>query len=239
MSTVAMAPPNLGSEIDRERVERLVRQIVYDRFAAGIGGRTETFVPRLVVNISARHVHVTPEDLETLFGPGATLSVFKKLYQDGEFASEQTVTLIGPRQRIIPSVRILGPCRKFTQVELSFTDGISLGVDLPVRVSGNHRDTPGIYIQGPAGILKLEKGVIRAERHVHMGDADLAYYGVKNGDRMNLRIQSDCGATLENLLVRFGKGLKLEVHLDTDEGNAVNLTKARLVELVKGSAEKE
>jgi len=217
--------------LDRAQVERIVRQVVYDRFAHGT--RNQVLAPRLVVNISARHIHLTQEDLEILFGPGAKLTVFKPLYQDGEFAAKETLTLIGPRQRIISDVRILGPCRKFSQVELSFTDGISLGLDLPVRKSGNHTDTPGIYLQGPKGILELKKGVIRAERHVHMGDDDLRYYGVKDGDRVNLKIHSDCPTTLESLLVRHGPKIKLEVHLDTDEGNACNLTKASRVELIK------
>lgn len=223
MSAVAM---------DRSLVERVVRKVVYDRFG-GSATKPDPFVPRLVVNISARHAHVTPADLEILYGPGAKLSVMKNLYQDGEFAANETVTVIGPRQRIIPGVRILGPCRNYTQLELSFTDGISLGIDLPVRKSGDHRDTPGCYLQGPKGILELKAGVIRAERHVHVGDADCQYYGIKDGDRVNLKIHGDCPTTLEGLLVRHSPKFKLEVHLDTDEGNAVNLTKASLVELVK------
>jgi len=218
--------------LERSTVERIVRQVVYDRFAQS-GTRNRVAAPRLVVNISARHIHLTQQDLETLYGPGAKLTVFKQLYQDGEFAANETLTLIGPRQRMITDVRILGPCRKFSQVELSFTDGISLGIDLPVRKSGTHTETPGIYLQGPKGILELKKGVIRAERHVHMGDNDIRYYGVKDGDRMSLKIHSDCPTTLEGLLVRHGPNIKLEVHLDTDEGNAVNLTKASRVELIK------
>lgn len=216
--------------IPRDAVEQIVRQVVAERFSGKNGARKR---PRLVVNISARHCHVTQKDLEVLYGPGAKLTVQKPLYQEGEFAAEQTLTVIGPRQRILSNVRILGPCRSYTQVELAFSDGISLGIDLPVRKSGSHEGTPGCYLQGPAGILELKRGVIRAERHVHMGDADLAYYGVKDGDRMNLRIQSDCPTVLEGLLVRYGPTLKLEVHLDTDEGNAANLTKATSVELVR------
>lgn len=230
--------PSAGMNLDRARIEQIVRQIVYDRFAPKKEQGAAGHAPRLVVNISARHAHVTQEDLEVLYGPGAKLTVFKELYQDGEFASEQTVTVIGPRQRIIPGVRILGPCRKFTQLELSFTDGISLGIDLPVRKSGDHHDTPGIVLQGPAGILQLKQGVIRAERHVHVGDADCAYYGFKDGDRCDLRIESDCPTTLEGLLVRHNPSFKLEVHLDTDEGNASSLTRATKVELLprgKGS----
>lgn len=222
----------IASAIERETVARLVREIIRERLSSTGSAAPK---PRLVVNISARHAHVTPEALEVLYGPGATLTPDKSLYQDGEFAAKETVTVIGPRQRMIPNVRILGPCRNYTQLELSFTDGISLGIDLPVRKSGDHHDTPGCWLQGPAGLLELRSGVIRAERHVHMGDEDIAYYGVKDGDRMNLKIDGNCPTILEGLLVRHSPKFKLEVHLDTDEGNAANLTRATHVELVKRS----
>ena len=134
---------------------------------------------------------------------------------------------------MIAGLRILGPCRDHSQVELAFTDAIQLGIDPPVRKSGDHRDSPGAYLMGPAGMIRLERGVIRHERHVHIGPADAAFYGVKDGDRLHLRIKSDCSAVLEDLLVRLAPAAKLEVHLDTDEGNAVNLAKATKVELFK------
>jgi propanediol utilization protein len=134
---------------------------------------------------------------------------------------------------MLPEVRILGPVRP-TQVELAFTDGISLGIDLPVRISGDHHDTVGCTLIGPAGVLELQSGVIRAMRHVHMGPADLDYYSVKDGDVMDLRIESEgCTTVLEDLKVRAGDDIKLEVHLDTDEGNATRLDKATKVELLK------
>jgi propanediol utilization protein len=188
----------------------------------------------LVVNISARHAHLSPEHLEVLFGKGAQLEVQKDLYQAGFFAAKQTVAVVGPRRRMLPDVRVLGPCRDASQVELAFTDGISLGIDLPVRCSGDHHDTPGCVLVGPKGVVELSSGVIRAERHVHMGPADLEFYGVRDGDRMHLRIESKgCTTVFEDLLVRAGKNIKLEVHLDTDEGNAVNLERASQVDLVK------
>ena len=189
--------------------------------------------PKLVVNISARHCHVTQGDLEKLFGPGHKLTPYKPLYQDGFFAAEETVTLIGPRQRMIGNLRILGPCRDHSQVELAFSDAIMLGLDCPVRKSGDHRDSPGAYLLGPAGMIRLERGVIRHERHIHMGPADAAEHGVKDGDRLHLRIRSDCSAVLEDLLVRLAPTAKLEVHLDTDEGNACNLVRATKLELFK------
>ena len=142
--------------------------------------------------------------------------------------------LVGPKRRMLPTVRVLGPPRGATQVELAFTDGISLGIDLPVRLSGQIEGTPGCVLVGPAGVVDLKQGVIRAARHVHMGPTDAAYYGVRDGDRMALRVHSgSCSTTFENLIVRVGEKIKLEVHLDTDEGNAADLDHAEAVELVK------
>ena len=191
----------------------------------------------LLVNISARHVHLTQEHVEILYGAGATLTPQKNLYQDGYYAAEETVAVVGPRRRMIPNVRVLGPCRDDSQVELAFTDGISLGIDLPVRISGNVQGTPGCVLVGPKGVVELEQGVIRAARHVHMGPADLALYGVADKELIHLRIESPgCTTVLEDLAVRAGDNIKLEVHLDTDEGNAINLENATKVELVKPEA---
>jgi propanediol utilization protein len=231
--------------LDRKEVETLVREVLLQRLRGGINPpvaieRGMTAKPQaggppnpLVVNVSARHMHVTPDDLSILFGPGAKLTKLKDLYQQGEFASEQLVTLVGPRQRIIPNVRILGPERKFTQIELSYTDGVYLGLDLPLRVSGDIEGTPGITVLGPRGALHLAKGVIRAARHVHMSTEDMNYYGVKDGDQMKLRIAGPCGTTFENVRVRYHPKVILEVHIDTDEGNACDLDSATHMELIK------
>jgi len=218
--------------LDRAMVERLVRQAIAQRFQRN-GSTQVDGTPRVVVNISARHCHVTQGDLERLFGKGHQLTVFKPLYQDGFFAANETVTIIGPRHRMVPNLRILGPCRDHSQVELAFTDAISLGLDVPVRRSGDHRDSPGCWLLGPAGMIELPRGVIRHERHVHMGPKDAAHYGVKDGDRLNLRVKSSSSAVLEDLLCRLSPDSKLEVHLDTDEGNAVDLTHATKVELFR------
>jgi propanediol utilization protein len=220
------------STLDRGTVESLVRQAISRQFGKTLAPANGQ-APKLVVNVSARHAHVTQEDLERLFGKGHQLHPFKWLYQDGFFAAEETVTVIGPRQRIIPNVRILGPCRDHSQIELAFTDAVMLGLDIPVRKSGDHRDSPGAYMMGPAGMIKLQRGVIRHERHVHMGPSDTAYFGLKDGARINLRIKSTCSAVLEDLLVRESPGAKLEVHIDTDEGNAVDLPHATHMELFK------
>lgn len=219
---MTVAPP-----LERRVIEQIVREIVL----AQVGGPPGK--PNLVVSVSARHVHLTDQDVETLFGVGHKLTVAKDLYQDGFFAAEETVMVVGPRRRMLPTVRILGPTRPESQVELAFTDGISLGIDLPVRASGQIQGTPGCVLVGPKGVVELKQGVIRAERHVHMGPADAAFYRVKDKDRMSLRVKSSCGATFHDLLVRVGEGLKLEVHLDTDEGNACDIDHAASVELMK------
>ena len=230
------------STIQREHIEQLVREALGSRLGSG-DAPTNRPAPSpgaggggpnpLVVNVSARHVHVTPEDLEALFGPGAKLTKLKDLYQDGEFASEQQVNLIGPRNRMIPGIRILGPTRSYTQVELSYTDGIYMGIDLPLRISGNHEGTPGCVLVGPHGSVTLRQGVIRAERHVHMGPTDLAHFGVKDGDQMQLKIDGPCGVVLDKLRVREHPRVKLEVHIDTDEGNACHLSSATHMELIR------
>src|SRR5258706_11525761 len=161
----------------RAVVEHLVRQAVYQRLGKPLP-RTASAPNALVVNVSARHCHLTPEAVETLFGKGHQLTVQKWLYQEGQFAAKETVTLIGPRSRVISNLRILGPCRSLNQVELAYTDGIALGFDLPHRISGDIKGTLSCMLMGPAGFFEMTEGVIRAMRHVHMSATDADYYGV-------------------------------------------------------------
>lgn len=220
---MSLAPP-----LDRKTIEQIVREIVLKHIGGPAGQ------PNLVVSISARHCHLTDEHVEVLFGAGRKLTPMKDLYQDGYYAAEETVMVVGPRRRMLPTVRVLGPTRPASQVELAFTDSISLGIDAPVRPSGKVEGTPGCVLVGPAGVVELKQGVIRAERHVHMSPSDAEHYGVKDKDRMSLRVYSgSCSTVFENLLVRAEKGIKLEVHLDTDEGNAADIDHAERVELIK------
>lgn len=171
--------------------------------------------------------------MEALFGKGYKLTVHKWLYQDGQFAANETVTLIGPRSRVISNLRILGPCRTLNQIELAYTDSIALGFDIPLRASGNIKGTPGAMIMGPAGFFEMPDGVIRALRHVHMHPDDAAFHGVSQGDEMRLKIGGPCAVSLDKMLVRVDKSFKLEVHIDTDEGNACNLQPDTPCELIK------
>src|SRR5256885_2695193 len=226
MSVAQSSPPH------RAVVEHLVRQAVYARLGRPLPRAAAAPNP-LVVNVSARHCHLTPEAVEILFGKGHQLQVFKWLYQEGQFAAKETVTLIGPRSRVISNLRILGPCRTLNQVELAYTDGIALGFGLPHRISGDIKGTLGCMLMGPAGFFEMTEGVIRAMRHVHMSPEDADFYGVKAGDAMKLKIGGPCGITLDRMLVRVDKSFKLEVHIDTDEGNACNLQPETPCELTK------
>ena len=230
----------MSTAVSRDQVENLVRSILRQQLGQAGGSNGHGLAtgagasrPKVVANISARHCHLTQADVDVLFGPGYQLTELKRLYQATDFAANETVAVVGPRQRMIPGVRILGPCRPFSQVELSFTDAISLGIDAPVRVSGDIEGTPGCLLLGPKGSLVLPKGVIRAERHVHMGPRDAEYYGVKAKDRLNMRVASPCPTILQGLLVRTHPDWKLEVHIDTDEANCCDLSRATKVELIK------
>ena len=228
-----------NSTLSRKEVEALVRRTLYDHLpdayleCAAAANAPVRSLPRLVANISARHVHLNQDALATLFGDDAELTVQKKLYQEGAFAAAQTVTVFGPRKQMIANVRILGPLRNYCQVELAFTDARHLGIEAPVRLSGDHHDTPGCYLVGPAGGLELHSGVIRAARHVHMHPDEAAYYGVVNGDLIKLVVDGDQGGVLDGLICRVSEKEKLEVHLDTDEGNGLDLVHARKVYLKK------
>ncbi len=234
----APASNNHSGNIDQSRIEALVRSAIANAMGVATGASpsdassSNLYVPKLVVSISARHIHLTDEHVEKLFGKGKKLTPEKDLYQDGFFAAAETVMIVGPRRRMIPNVRVLGPTRKASQVELAFTDTISLGIDAPVRHSGDIQGTPGCVLVGPAGAVELHEGVIRAARHVHINPRDCAYYGVKNGEFVSLKVKSpQCAVTFEDLLVRQDPNAKLEVHIDTDEGNACDLDHATSIEL--------
>lgn len=216
-------------EIQRETVEQIVREVVLKR-VKGNGNAP----PTLTVHASARHMHVSRKDFDVLFGPGRELTPDRPLFQEGNFAAKEMVTLIGPRSRVISNLRILGPMRDRSQIELAFTDAISLGLEIPVRISGNIDGTPGAFVMGPAGMVELKEGVIRAAIHVHMNPNDAKHYGVKQGDIMRLRVGGEAGVTFDRVHVRVDPKSRLNVHMDTDEANACGLHLAKEIELLKG-----
>lgn len=178
---------------------------------------------KIPIAISARHVHLTQETVEALFGEGHELTPYKDLSQPGQFASEERVTLRGPK-RSLQNVRILGPTRSKNQVEISRTDEFHLGVDAPVRRSGDVANTPGIILEGPAGTVEIEDGVICAWRHIHMTPDDAEHFGVEDGDVVEVEVNgTGRGLTFGDVLVRVKSSYRLEMHIDTDEGNAAEL----------------
>jgi putative phosphotransacetylase len=204
-----------------------VREVVAERLRAPNGA------PALAVHASARHMHLCRADLERLFGPGHELTPERELFQAGNFAARETVTLIGPRRRLISNLRILGPLRERSQIELAFTDAISLGIDdIPIRLSGEVAGTPGALVMGPAGAVELTEGVIRAAMHVHMSPAEAEYLGLEHRDLAQLRVGGDAGVCFERVHVRVDPASRLNVHMDTDEANACGLHLARAIELI-------
>lgn len=173
-----------------------------------------------IVETSARHIHLTKADIETLFGEGATLHNKKDLSQPGQFACEEKVELVGPKGSL--KVSVLGPARKDTQVELSYTDARTLGLkSVPVRESGDIAGTPGIKLVGPAGEIELAQGVIIAKRHIHMTPEDAVAFGVKDKDIVSVKIAGSERTTIYgDVVVRVSPSYALAMHIDTDEANA-------------------
>jgi putative phosphotransacetylase len=216
--------------IDRSLVEQIVRQVALEY----LGRSKEQHTPLLTVLASARHMHICRADMDILFGPGTELTVDRPLFQAGNFAAAEKVTIVGPRSRLISKLRILGPMRKQSQIELAFTDAISLGLsDIPVRLSGDIAGSPGAIIMGPKGTISLKEGIIRAAIHVHMNPTEAAYFGVKQADRMKLRVGGAAGVTFNEVHVRIDPNSRLNVHMDTDEANACGLHLTKDIELLK------
>ena len=187
-----------------------------------------------MVETSARHVHVTEETLEALFGKGYKLTVKKELSQPGQFASNERVTVVGPKKELA-NVSILGPCRKFNQVELSATDARSIGIDAPIRESGDIKGSGKCTLVGPNGSVELEEGVIVAKRHIHMQPADAAEFGVKNGDIVSVLIENGNGrkTIFGDTVIRVSDSFRLAMHVDTDESNAAACAKGQMGSIVK------
>jgi len=174
-----------------------------------------------MVETSARHVHVTEETLEKLFGKGYKLTVKKELSQPGQYASNERVTVVGAKKEI-PNVSILGPCRKFNQVELSATDARSAGIDAPVRESGDIAGSGACKLVGPAGEVELSEGAIVAKRHIHMTEADAKEFGVANGQIVEVLLDAGNGrkTIYGDTVIRVSDKFALAMHIDTDESNA-------------------
>lgn len=187
---------------------------------------------QIPLGISNRHIHLTAKTFHQLFGERAEFTSMRPLYQPGEFASVHTLTIVGPKLRSIPGVRILGPLRNYDQVEVSLTDSIFLGIDPPVANSGNLKEAAPLTLVGPNGSVYLDKCAIVANRHVHMTTADASRLGVKEGDFCKVRIGGEKPTVFENVLVRTNDSWKLQIHLDTDDANAANVREETFVEFL-------
>jgi len=184
------------------------------------------------VGVSARHVHLTQEHVEVLFGKGYQLTKKKDL-MGGQFASNERVTIVGLKLRAIENVRILGPCRKQSQVEISATDARTLGVPAPVRESGHLEGSAPIALIGPKGALYLKEGCIVAMRHIHMSPKDAQAAGLQNGDVVSVKADNDRGTTFNHVVIRVNPSFTLEMHIDTDEANAAGIKQGDTVRIVK------
>ena len=193
---------------------------------------TEIISDDVVVGVSNRHIHLSQEDLEILFGKGHALTKMKDMKQPGQFAAKETVTIQGPKGKF-EGVRVLGPVRKETQVEISISDSFKLGVKPPVRESGKLDGTPGVKIIGPKGEVIKEHGVIVAGRHIHMPKFIADIKGYKDGDIVKVETCGERKVLLYNVLMRVGNNMAKEIHLDMDESNASGLKNNDFVKIIR------
>lgn len=182
--------------------------------------------------ISARHVHLTREHIDLLFGKGYQLTALKPLSQPGQFAANETVNLVGPKGSI-QKVRVLGPERSQSQVEVAQSDARRLGITAPVRSSGKLAGSPGILLQTPAGEVKLNQGVIIPDRHIHMTPADAARFGVKDGEKVSVSVSGEKGGRMENVTIRVSEQYALDFHIDTDDANAFLIRQGQMARVKK------
>ena len=214
--------------ISTKDIENIVKKIVSEMTTETAKGN------EIPVGISNRHIHLTKEDLETLFGAGYELTHLKDLSQPGQYACKETLTIVGPSMRAIEGVRVLGPLRKASQVEISVTDSYVLKVKPPVRESGDIAGSAPVTIVGPKGIVELKEGCIIANRHIHMHTSDAARYGVKDGDYIDVDAMSGTKRTRWfDVQVRVSEKFCLEMHVDTDDANAVGYKNGYKVTVVK------
>ncbi|HEX2985584.1 MAG TPA: phosphate propanoyltransferase [Caproiciproducens sp.] len=225
--------------VDTQLVEQIVRQIMAAQGsraaqpAAAVENRPESSeLPLIPVGVSARHVHLSRKDMDTLFGAGSELTPMKEL-MGGQYAAKEQVTIIGPSLRPIEKVRVLGPLRKQTQVEISCTDAFVLKLHPPVRPSGDLKGSAGITIVGPKGVVKLEEGCIIANRHIHMNPEDANRFGVKDGDYVNVLAEGERRTLMYGVQIRVSPEFTLEMHIDTDDANAIRF-KEKTVTIFKG-----
>jgi len=214
--------------LETKNIEQITR-LVLDAMNRTESRNSGFMVP---IGVSARHIHLTQEHVEALFGPGYQLTKKKDL-MGGQFASNETCTIVGLKLRAIENVRILGPVRKASQVEVSATDAIRLGMKVPVRESGNVKGSAPIAIIGPKGALYLKEGCIVAMRHIHMSPKDALAAGVKDGDIVSVKADNERGTIFNHVKIRVDESFTLEMHIDTDEANASQISQGDTVTIIR------
>jgi len=212
-----------------EKILGLITKIVKETLEKEEAVSKDYMVP---IGVSARHIHLAQEHIEILFGPGYQLTKKKDL-MGGQFAANEQVTIVGTKLRAIENIRVLGPARSKSQVEVSQTDTFKLGIKAPIRESGNIKGSAPIAVVGPKGTIYLDEGCIVAKRHIHMSPKDAISAGVEDGDIVAVRVNNDRETEFHNVLIRVDESFTLEMHIDADEANAANVSKDAYGILVK------
>ena len=213
---------------DAQTISQIVNRVIAD-----VGNKTVETDNTVPVGVSNRHIHLSAADLETLFGKGYELTPIKDLSQPGQFACKELLTIIGPSLRPIENVRVLGPVRSQTQVEISRTDSFVLKVKPPVRESGKIEGSAPITIVGPKGVVTLKEGCIIANRHIHMSEEEGAAFGLKDCDYVTVEVNGERRTTFYDVQVRVNKAFRLEMHIDTDDANAAGIGNGARVKVIK------
>jgi acetate kinase len=209
-----------GTDEERMIAQQAIQAVRHLGVTQVLQKKADTPIP---IGVSAHHVHLTPEHTEALFGQAHALTRHSDLSQPGQFACKEQVALVGPKARI-ERVRVLGPCRKESQVEISRTEEFKLGIDAPIRASGDLAGSPGLVLEGPGGSVRLERGVICALRHIHMSPEDALHFALRDKDIVRVRVAGPRSLTFGDVLVRVHPEFRLEFHLDTDEANAAEIS---------------
>ena len=217
-------------DISTEKIAELVKRTLLEINSESTAKGQEAGIP---IGISNRHIHLSKSDLEKLFGEGYELTPIKELSQPGQYACREQLTIIGPSMRPIENVRVLGPTRKASQVEISKTDSYVLKVKPPVRESGNIEGSAPIRIVGPRGVVELDKGCIIANRHIHMSPDEAKVFGVSDGDYVDVDVNGERRTRWYDVQVRVHKDFRLEMHVDTDDANSAGIGNGFIVTVVK------
>jgi len=216
--------------MNEKDIEFITKMVIQSLNNTGVPSQKNEEIP---VGVSARHIHLSEADVTTLFGQGYKLTVKKEL-MGGQFACNETVSVISPKMKIIENIRVLGPVRKVTQLEVAATDSFKLGIKVPLRNSGDVKESAGFTLLGPKGSVTLKEGCIIAARHIHMSLEDAQKFGVKNGEIVKVEFEGDRGVVFNNVILRVDASYRLEMHIDTDEANAASIKTGNTVKLLKG-----